>query len=224
MTDLLLDQGVPLASLLPGSVMDALTAAATRVTYADEQIIHERDDEKPGLSIIQQGAVRFAKVSAGGKQLTNSILGPGDCFGEATLFAERDRAYDAYGVGATVIDQIPKTRFDRIFDREPLLARALLIVTTRRLYGVLDFLDDLRSLPLTVRTAKLLATMSVSAKDPARIECKQHDLAFTLGVSRVSVGKALSALHKANLIDPGYGAIRIHDRERLDAWIAARNV
>lgn len=223
MADLLDFDSRPLLSLLPEDLAARLSAAATPVEYEDGETIHSRGDDKPGLSIIRSGAVRFAIPGADGSYVTTSILGPGDFFGEATLFAHLPRAYDAIAVGETVVEQITKTRFDRIFDDEPALARLMLEATTQRLYAILEFLDDVRRLPLPVRTAKMIAGMARSAKNAGEVECSQADLAFTLGVSRVSMGKTLSALQDQGLIVLGYGRIGVPDRTALDNWIADRS-
>ncbi|WP_375203933.1 Crp/Fnr family transcriptional regulator [Hyphococcus sp.] len=222
MADLLDFGSTPLLSLLPEAIAARLSAAASVVEYDDGETIHSRGDAKPGLSIIRIGAVRFANPGADGSYVTTSILGEGHCFGEATLFARLPRAYDAIAVGETVIEQITKPRFDRIFDEEPDLARALVIAVTRRLYSVLDFLEDVRRLPLDVRTAKLIAGMERSARHEGVVECNQSDLAFTLGVSRVSIGKALARLQDEGLISLGYGSIEVSDRKSLHDWVAAR--
>lgn len=223
MADLLDFDSRPFASLLPDPLAARLSAAAVRVDYDDGETIHSRGDAKPGLSIIRSGAVRFAIPGVDGSYLSTSVLGPGHCFGEATLFAHLPRTHDASAVGRTAIDQIPKARFDRIFDEEPALARLLLEATTQRLYAVLDLLDDLRRLPLMVRAAKMIAGMARSAKRKGEVECNQSDLAFTLGVSRVSIGKALAQLQDEGLIELGYGRIFVPDAGALGAWIAGRS-
>lgn len=210
-------------SLLPEPLAARLRAAGVAAIYGDGETIHSRGDARPGLSIVRSGAVRFAIPGVDGSYISTSVLGPGHCFGEATLFAGLPRTHDAVAVGETVIDQIPKSRFDRLLDDEPLLARKFLEMTTERLYAVLDLLDDLRRLPLPVRAAKLIAGMARSARRAGEVECNQADLAFTLGVSRVSIGKALALLAGEGLITLGYGRIGVADRQRLLHWIADRS-
>ncbi|MHA7871308.1 MAG: Crp/Fnr family transcriptional regulator [Hyphococcus sp.] len=219
MPDLLTLGDPPLVAFLPQRLVASLEEAATRMRYADEMQIHARGDQKPGLSIVHEGAVRFVRITAGGDEVTVSVLGPGHSFGEATLFTGAGRAYDAMAVGATVIDQIPKTRVDRLLEVEPALARIMLAALTQRLYSALGFLDDLRLLSLEQRVAKLIAGMADNAKTPSVVECRQSDLAFTLGVSRVSVGKALSRLQDEGLIALGYGRINVPDCAALRYWI-----
>ncbi len=220
MADLIEFGGWPLMDLLPGRLRACLRKAANPVRYQDGALIHAGGDAKPGLSIVHQGAVRFGNPGEDGSYVTTSILGPGHCFGEATLFAGLPRTHDAVAVGDTVVDQIGKKRFDQIFNAEPELSRIMLVATTRRLYTALEFMDDLRRLPLRARTAKLIATMADASKTEGVVECNQTDLAFTLGVSRVSAGTALGGLQKDRLIKLGYGKIYIPNRKRLDDWIA----
>ncbi len=222
MADLLDFGGQPLTARLSPAIREQLRLASAVVRYDDGETIHSRGDIKPGLSIIQSGAVRFANPGEDGSYITTSVLGPGHGFGEATLFARLPRAYDAIAVGETVIEQISKTAFDRIFEAEPQLARHMLEATTIRLYSVLEFMDDLRRLPLVMRTAKLIAGMAQTAKQVGAVECNQSDLAFTLGVSRVSVGKALTQLQEEGLIVLGYGRIGVPDLVTLENWIAER--
>ncbi|MEO1251096.1 MAG: Crp/Fnr family transcriptional regulator [Pseudomonadota bacterium] len=209
----------PLMSLTPPALATRLLRAGSDVDFQDGALIHSRGDENRGLSIIREGAVRFDKFLANGDCVTVSVLGPGHSFGEATLFAGMGRAYDASAVGETVICQISSARIERLIAEEPALAQVLLIATTRRLYSALGFLDDLRSLTLPQRTAKLLHSMAQSSGDPHSVACRQSDLAFTLGVSRVSIGKALSGLQRSKLIRLGYGRIDIPDPSALERWI-----
>jgi CRP-like cAMP-binding protein len=223
MADLLTLGDPPLMDLLPERLQARLIEAGVQKRFPHGALIHGRGDKKPGLSIIRDGAVRFGKVTRGGGQTTVTLLGPGHTFGEATLFAGMDRAYDAVAVGDTTVAQIGKTKIERILDEEPALARIFLVAMTRRLYSALGFLDDLRTLPLTVRTAKLIANMTVSAKDRSKTECRQSDLAFTLGVSRVSIGKALGTLQREGLIELGYGYVVVPSAASLIDWIDARS-
>ena len=219
MPDLLTLGDTPLAQLLSDGDAARLRQAATRVNYADGQLIHSRGDAKAGFSIVVSGAVRFVKRNPDGGELTVSLLGPGHSFGEATIFAGQGRAYDAVAVGETVIDQLSKPAFERLIVSQPEIASALLAATTCRLYAVLSFLDDLRSSPLPVRAAKLILDMLRSSKEPDRVSCTQQDLAYTLGVSRVSIGKALSKLQSDKVISLGYGEIQVPDSARLLRWI-----
>ncbi|MEX6633748.1 Crp/Fnr family transcriptional regulator [Hyphococcus lacteus] len=224
MVDLLEFGGQSFLSLLPEVMAERLVSAGVAVRFEDGETVHLRGDIRPGLSIVKSGAVRFSIPGIDGSSVTSSILGGGHSFGEATLFAKLPRTHDAIAVGATTINQISKARFDKIFDEEPGLARIMLEATTTRLYSVLEFMDDLRRHPLNVRVAKIIFSMAQSSKVENVIEISQSDFAFTLGVSRVSIGKALAGLQSDGLIKLGYGKISIANYDQLNNWITDHSV
>ena len=213
-----------LLDLLSGPSRAALLGAATPVTYQDGQQIHARGDIKPGLSVVGTGAVLIGTAGSDGAWTTTTIMGPGQSFGEFTLITDLPRTHDAVAVGKTVINHVGRHDFNRLMAKDPELNRVLLVATTQRMHVLLEFLDDLRRLPLPVHTAKLIYIMSQRAEDPSVVKCNQDELAFTLGVSRVSIGKALAKLKAAGVISLGYGQIYIPDPEKLAGWIADRTV
>lgn len=56
------------------------------------------------------------------------------------------------------------------------------------------------------------------------IACRQDQLAFSLGVSRVSTGKVLSQLQADGLIQLGYGKIVIPSTSDLRDWLQEKNL
>lgn len=207
---------------LPDDLRSALQSAAIPMKYVDGQRIHERGDVKPGLSIVRDGAVRFGNVGRDGSYMVTAVLGSGQTFGEFTLFADLPRTHDAEAIGDTLVDQVTRRRFEKVMDEHPDLRRLLLASLASRLHQALEFIDDIRRLPLNLRVAKTLAVMTQASDGPARLLVKQADLAETMGVSRVSMGKVLEELETIGLLERGYGAITIQDQQALHEWIDAR--
>jgi len=109
------DLGSPaLLDLLPENTLIALRERANHIVYKDGQLIHERGDLKPGLSIVHSGKVRFGNPGSDGSYVTTALFGEGHCFGEFTLFANLPRTHDAVAVGETVINQIDAASIDRL--------------------------------------------------------------------------------------------------------------
>lgn len=223
MIDLLRAATPSLASLLSADLMTELTGLGKVVGYGDGQVVHQRGDAKPGLSIVKSGQVVAGNIGVDGSLLVTSVIGVGDCFGEFTLFAGLPRTHDIYSQGESEIYQIPKPRFMELFARTPELAEVMLTLSWRRNHALLEYLDNLRRLPLLVRTAQLLLSNVRSDAERYEIVCRQDQLAFTLGVSRVSMGKTLSDLKADGLIEPGYGKIIIPSTTNLRDWLESKN-
>lgn len=200
----------PLMPLLSENARDALIAAGPTTTYSNGQFIHQRGEGSPGLSIILEGRVRFGIYAESGTYIQTSVLSAGHCFGEATLFASAPRAYDADALGDTKVVEIRKSRFDMLLAQGPHFANALLVSLTTRLYEALEFADDLRALSPEARIMKLLRRLTHSGGFTENaIPVRQIDIAYTLGLSRVSVGKALSNLQKQGKLCLGYREITL---------------
>ena len=146
-------------------------------------------------------------------------MGQGECFGEFTLFTDLPRTHDISSIGESQIYQISKSKFDALNEREASISRALLKTTLTRTHILLETLDALRRLPILERTAKTLLTMSYTLGRADSLIIKQSDLAYSLGVTRVSLAKALKQLASIELIELGYGRINFLDRDALARWV-----
>lgn len=218
----LVDQGGwPIAALMAPRLLEKVVAAGRLADFADGALIHSRGEASVGLSIVIEGAVRFGLLSEGGDYVELSTLRAGHCFGEATVFADLPRIYSAWAVGETSIRTLSPPVVDRFIASEPEFVMALLKATTRRLYTALEFSHDLRRLPTYVHAAKLINAMRRRVGDV--VDCRQSDLADTLGVSRVAIGASLKRLQDEGVIRLGYGKIHIDDGKKLDAWLAAKD-
>ena len=219
----LFDLGMPdLLASLPANLNDALKEAAVTLQYDDGQPIHAREDGIQALSIIKSGAVRMGHVDINGTYSGIAILGPGQFFGEFTLFAGMPRRFDAVASGITVIDEINQTRFDRLLANHRGIRSHFLSSLAHRLHAALETIDDMRRLPLKVRVAKTLYMMQKAGGNDERLKVTQSDLADLLGVTRVSINKALCALQGHGMIKRAYGHIEIPSPAALSSWVLKR--
>ena len=80
---------------LPVASAHRLRRAAVLVRYGEGELIHNRGDDKPGLSIVHRGHVRVGIYGYAGTFILSALLGPGQTFGEFTLLAGLPRTHDA---------------------------------------------------------------------------------------------------------------------------------
>ncbi|MCB1643828.1 MAG: Crp/Fnr family transcriptional regulator [Pseudomonadales bacterium] len=224
----LLQSHVPtLQDLLEPAVMNQLEAACRIRWFQPDQLIHRRGDQTQGLSLIRQGHVNSSNVGLDGSMVSTSVLGPGQCFGEYTLFAGLPRTHDVIAIDSVELGNIAERTFFSLTDQYPQIVRALLTISLRRSYALLEFLDSLRRLPLEMRMAKLLLAQVRHLQEANRqnciIHCNQEDLASTLGVTRISVSKVLARLEAGGLVKRGYRQITVTDATVLGDWVSARD-
>ena len=80
---------------------------------------------------------------------------------------------------------------------------------------MLSYIGDTLGMPLLARVAQQILSVSKGVNNADTVHLRQVDLAHSLGVSRVSIGKALKTLAKQRIIRIGYGQLEILSREQL---------
>ncbi|GAB5501676.1 Crp/Fnr family transcriptional regulator [Pyruvatibacter sp.] len=220
MRDLLQFNTRPFMDMLTPAIADRVRAEATISKFTNGQLIQSRGDTRAGLSIIRSGAGQMGVFGEDGTFVMMSVLGPGQTFGEVTLFTDIPRTQDFVAIGPTEIYQLPAARFRALCEDEPGLLETLLSITLARSHFLLDVLDSIRRLPLRERVAKTLYSMDLTAGQHGHIQCRQEDLADMIGISRVSLSKALKDLTALGLIKLGYGSISFPDVEKFRDWVA----
>lgn len=208
-------QNATLADLLPSAIWDEACAAGTQLRYTDGQLIEERGDARDGLSLVTAGQVAVGNIRRDGSFLVSGLLRQGECYGQFTVFLELPQTHSLWSVGQTDIAFIGRRELAPLLATRPELYEGLLKLALWRNVEILDFLDSQRRLPLALRIARLLLVAPGEGPDQREIECRQEDLADTLGVSRVAIGKALKKLAADGLIEIGYARIILRDKAAL---------
>ena len=202
---------VPLLHQLSPASVETVQRSGVSVKYAAGQTIHLRGDMKPGLSIVLEGRVRVGTQREDGTPLTITELGEGHSFGEITSFIKLPRTHDVTAIVDSRILQLTAADNQQLIETQPDYAPAMLKMLAARLYLTLETVEDFRQKTPLQRLAELL----VSSANDGLVTALQTDLAYTIGVSRVTVGKLLKALEQKRLIKRGYGQIEILDSQRL---------
>lgn len=214
------DFGVPsLLAQLSAEEVEVLSSLARRQNYADGEMIHEEGDLSQGMSVVIAGQVKLVKRQANGNLLLETSVNPGQNYGDVTAIVIGRRTHGAMACGDTVIDHFSPQAFEKLLDHHGIL-RALHRIATYRLVMAVEMLDDIRALPVEGRLGKLLGKMIDADTESGQIECLQEDLANILGVSSMTIAKALSVLRRKGLVTTGYRRIQIPDIERLREWVA----
>lgn len=214
--------GKVLLDLLSPRTRGWLSGLAQRRSYADGELIHSRGDPVESMEVVVRGKVRLSRYHANGSHTFVSTVHAGQHFGDILLFdSRRRRTHHAVAAGEVEIDHFDRIAFDRMLTNHEVLL-ALYAITASRLGAAMSMNDDLRALPREVHLAKLLLHQWRLGGRPAAIECVQEDLAGMLGVSQMTLSKALASLRAQGLVKTGYRKVALPDPERLEAWLAER--
>lgn len=214
---------------LPEHVLKHLESIQSVRRFKHGEVIHERGDRGSSLSIVKTGAVKMGNYGLDGRYFLTKVLYPGETFGEFVVFAALHRTHTAEAVGDTEIGYIEKYDLEKALSQSPELVIQLLTSLSARLHNNIEIMDDIKRLPISVRLAKMLliATQHNSSAEyeakPQTIEITQDNIAAQMGISRMSVSKALKELTNLGFIDQGYQAITIIDVATLQRWYKEQN-
>jgi CRP-like cAMP-binding protein len=205
------------ARLSPG-LQARLVAAGEARRYRPGRLLHQAGDMDAKLSIVRAGRVRFFSSSQRGQEITIDILERGETFGELTVLRSMPRQLSAEALGDVVVVEIGPQAFRRLMDQDAELRQAVLENMALTLSLAAEIVDDERRLPLIARLAKALVALGARhSADGRRVPMSQSAIADYLGVSRVSVGKALIELAGRGWIATGYREVMLIAPEALRA-------
>ena len=207
---------LPLLARLPDDDLKALAARGRVRRFTAGGTIFNEGDPGDSLYVVIEGRVRISRVSGSGDEATLALMGPGDCFGELSLFDGRPRSATA----TTRAFVVSRDDFVAWVRERPEASLALLETLSLRLRRTDETVTDLVFLDLAHRLAKHLLTLAAAlpegdARRRQRIQVTQAELASMLGVSRESVNKQLNQFARDGWISLGRGAVMIDDGEAL---------
>jgi len=209
-----------LLAMLSPAARERLAAVATRRSYYDGQIVHERGDTGWAMGIVVSGGITLHRINRDGTAAMAANVVPGQCFGDAPTMARSQRTHRATAIGPTLVDHYTNRAFAAILSDQPEVVRARYAITAKRLTMAMEVLNEHRLFPTQTRIAKALLRIVPAGSGEGRINLLQEELAHFLGLSTVSTAKHLKALVGLGLIETGYRSIRVPDRQRLIDWLA----
>ena len=183
--------------------------AQERIFQAEDVIFHQG---APGYTchIIIQGKVRIYVIAEDGRELSISILGPGEIIGEMALFDDMPRSANVEAIEKTHTLELHQDVLLHGLQRSPTLALSLLRALSARLRNTTEEAEGLASMTVTDRLLLRLERLAQWSGRPApggvriTLPMTQQELAALVGTSRESINRALAGLRRR-------GRVRLED-------------
>src|SRR5881227_2494801 len=189
---------LPLFAALDDDAADALAAAMTSRAVVRGHVVFHEGDLGDRLFVVIDGKVKISRAAADGRENLLAVLGPGEMFGELSLFDPGPRNATGTAVADTVLIGVGNDDLDQWLRGRPDVARHLLRALARRLRRTNEALADLVFSDVPGRVAKALLDLSERfgrpTDDGLRVahDLTQEELAQLVGASRETVNKALA--------------------------------
>lgn len=216
-------RNVPLLARLSSEDVRSLAQRGRVRNYSSGAVLFFQGEPGDALHVVVEGRIRVAVVSNTGEEATVAYVGPGDCFGEFSVFDGRPRSATGIAAEKTKTFVVTRDSFVEWLAERPPAALALLETLSLRLRRADENLADLAFLDLPHRLAKQLLALSAEHGERTnggepRLRVTQGELASMLAVSRESVNKQLNYFQREGWIALGRGWVRVLDSEALRSF------
>ncbi len=211
----------PLFASLDQEGAQALMESLTEQIVAKGEILFHEGEFGDHLFLILEGKVKLGHASTDGRESLMAVLGPGEMFGELSLFDPGLRAATATALTQARVLRLGNTQLMPWLAGRPEVAAALLQALARRLRRTNEAMADLVFSDVPGRVAKAL--MELGEKFGTLIpggllvthDMTQEELAQLVGASRETVNKALADFAQRGWISLESRQVLILDVERL---------
>ena len=170
MTDRSLSR-TPLFAALDEEAAESLRASMTPVSVDKGEVLFSEGEAGDRLFVILDGKIKLGASSSDGRETLLGVLGPGEMFGELSLFDPGPRNATATAVADTTLIGLGSDDLGTWLNGRPDVARQLLRALARRLRRTNEALADLVFSDVPGRVAKALWICPSGSAGPRRTAC-----------------------------------------------------
>jgi CRP/FNR family transcriptional regulator, cyclic AMP receptor protein len=189
------------------------------------QTIFTEGDDGDRLYLIERGRVRVGRHDEPDRDCLFSVLGPGDVFGEESVFDPGPCSCRAVALTDVVVLCIERAALVPLLASHPEMAQRLLRVMARRIRATSNAISDTLYADVGARVAKRLLGLAqqfgVQEHGATRVpmDLTQEQFAHLVGTSRESVNKALCEFASRGWITVAKHSIVIRASDALRARV-----
>jgi CRP/FNR family cyclic AMP-dependent transcriptional regulator len=211
----------PLFAALDDDAANALMESMTASRLERGDVLFREGDRGDRLYVIGEGKIKLGLTSIDGRENLLAILGPGEMFGELSLFDPGPRTATATAVAETQLIALGHEDLNTFLSGRPAVATTMLAALARRLRRTNEALSDLVFTDVPGRVAKALLDLSGRFGRPSEEgvlvahDLTQEELAQLVGASRETVNKALADFATRGWIKLEARAVVLIDIERI---------
>jgi len=203
-----------LFAALPPDAVAEVAGHANQRRLARNDVLFREGDEAGDIYLVTAGRIAIANRSIDGRESLVALMGPGDLFGEMSLFDGLGRSADARALEASTVVVVPFGPVRTVVETRPETLWNMLALLAERLRAADEALADTVFLDVPGRTAKRLLELA-GTSDEFQLPITQEELAGMVGASRERVNKAISQFVRLGWLTQSDRRYTIVDREQI---------
>jgi len=200
----------------------ALEQAMGTLRLTKGEILFREGETEDRLYVVVAGKIKLGRSGSAGRENLLAVLGPGQMFGELSVFDPGPRSTTATAVTAVEIRTLEHDELMHWIEGHPEVARSLLGQLAGRLRRANDVVADLVFSDVPGRVAKQLLELARRFGDRkddglhVHHDLTQEELAQLVGASRETVNKALADFAARGWIRLEPRSVTLLDVERVE--------
>jgi CRP-like cAMP-binding protein len=184
--------------------LDSAGVARKVEEFKKAELVYSQGDAADSVMYMQEGSVKLAVISEGGKEAVVAILGPGDFFGEGCLAGQSVRMGTATAITASTVLIIEKREMFKVLHEQHELSDLFIhFMLARNIRIEEDLIDQLfnSSEKRLARTLLLLARYGKEDRPHGVLpKVSQETLAEMIGSTRSRVNFFMNKFRKLGFI------------------------
>ena len=211
----------PLFDALDDEGARTLRRQMTEVKLSRGEHLFMEGDDGDSLYVVIEGKMKLTRAAADGRENLLSVIGPGEMFGELSLFDPRPRTSSASAVTDAMLASLKHEALTPFLRERPEVSLHMLRALAQRLRRANDVTADLVFTDVPGRVAKQLLQLAqrfgTQEGGAMRVthDLTQEEIAQLVGASRETVNKALADFAHRGWIRLEGKSVLISDSERL---------
>jgi CRP-like cAMP-binding protein len=144
----------PVFADLPARDLDALAQAARARPRATREYVFHEGEPAAWFCMVRSGRIQIVRHAPSGKNVVLELLGPGEIFGGVAVVERRPYPASAQATEPSVVMRIPADAVLALAERQPSIARTMMLLISRRLRTAHESVKSLSGDPVDARLAR----------------------------------------------------------------------
>jgi len=190
--------------------MDWMANVTTMTTCPKGRVFYRPQETGEVLFLLKRGRVQIYRISAEGKKLVITTLGPGAIFGEMSLIGQRMHNSFAEAIEECTLCVMSRTDLERVLLDKPKVALRMIEAIGKRLTEAESQLEDIAFKSIPARLASLLLRLRQEQGDTIYGFTHQN-LAEMIGTYRETTTQTLNKFKAEGILAIGRKRLTILD-------------
>ncbi|MCO6187520.1 Crp/Fnr family transcriptional regulator [Rhizobium sp. L1K21] len=213
----------PIFEEFDNALIEAVAAIAVHRLWPAGTTIFQRGDEGNYMLLTVSGRIKISLITAQGKELSLRHLEAGTILGEMAILDGSPRSADATAVAATEGYVIAKRDFQRLMEKHPVAAQAVIHYLCARLRETTEQLETIALYDLDARVARFFVSTlkqihgeELPESANLQLSLSQSEIAGILGASRPKINRSIVSLEEKGAIRRKDGVIDCNTERLLE--------